>query len=208
MHIDRARLAVEIEAPGFLQDLFAAEDESAVFGEGKEKVKFLGAQAYSRGREAHFPSGGVDQQVADVDRFGRIRSLSFAAPQDRFDACNEFARVEWLGQVIIRAEFEAQDLVNIFIAGGEHQNGCRILRSAQAPADFKAIQFWEHEVQHDQRGMLTRNRVERGFSIVDGLDTKSFAFEVQARQLDNGWFVIDEKDEVVVQFQLSVSSNQ
>ena len=47
MHIDRTRLTVEVEAPGFLQDLLAAEDESAVFSEGEEQVKFLRAQVYS-----------------------------------------------------------------------------------------------------------------------------------------------------------------
>ena len=196
MYIDRARLAIEVEAPSFLQDLLAAEDEAAVFGEGEEKVKFLRAQADGPGRKAHFPSGGVDEQVTDVDWFSRIRSLSFAAPQNRFDARNKFAWVERLGQVIIRAELEAEDLINIFVAGGEHQNGGGILRSAQSAADFKTIQFREHEVQHNERRMFTRNRVERGFSIAHGLNAKTFAFEVQARQLDDGWFVIDEKDEV------------
>jgi len=196
MYIDRARLAVEVEAPRFLQDLLAAEDESVVLGEGEEKVKFLRAQVDGPGREAHFPSGGIDQQVTNVDRFGRICIFSFAAPQDRFDARNEFTRVERLGQVIIRAEFEAENLVNIFVAGGEHENSGRILRSAQSAADLKTIQFREHDVQHDQRGMLTRNRVERGLSIVDGLNTKTFAFKIEARQLDDGWFVIDEEDEV------------
>ena len=179
-----------------------------MFGEGEEQVKFLRAQVYSRGGEAYFPSGGVNQQVTDLDRLGCIRNLSFTASQDRFDARNELARVKRLGQVIICTKFEAEDLVDIFVAGGEHKNSGGILRSAQSAADFKTIQFREHEVEHDQRGMLTRDRFEGGFSIVDGLNTKAFTFEVQARQLDDGWFVIDEEDEVVVQFQLSVSSNQ
>jgi len=43
VYIHRSGLAVEVEAPGFLQNLLAAEDKSAVFGQGEEQVEFLRA---------------------------------------------------------------------------------------------------------------------------------------------------------------------
>ena len=48
MDVDGACLAVKVEAPGFLQNLLAAEDESAVFGECEQQVEFLGAQIEGR----------------------------------------------------------------------------------------------------------------------------------------------------------------
>ena len=68
-HVDihGARLAVKVEAPGFLQDLLAAEDESAVFGQGEEQIKFLGAQVEGPGGEADFPPGRVNRQITEMD---------------------------------------------------------------------------------------------------------------------------------------------
>ena len=60
MDIHCARLTVKVEAPGFLQDLLAAEDPSAVFGKGEEQVKFLGAQVEEFGKQAG-PRGWRDQ---------------------------------------------------------------------------------------------------------------------------------------------------
>src|SRR5690349_19982045 len=62
--IHRAGLTIEIETPGFLQNLLAAEDESAVLGAVEEQVKFLATQVQCPRSEADFPSGRVDGQVS------------------------------------------------------------------------------------------------------------------------------------------------
>src|SRR5215207_10718885 len=128
MDIYGPRLPIKIEAPGFLQDLFPAEDKAAVLCKGQEKVKFLGTQAERLGGEPDFISGRVDRQIAEMDGCRAIHVPgTFAAAQDRSDAGYQFTRIEWLGQVIIRTEFETQDLINIFVAGSEHQDRCRVL---------------------------------------------------------------------------------
>jgi len=68
MYIHRSGLTVEIEAPGFLEDLLAAEDESAVGCKSEEQVEFLRAQVEGPGIDADFASRGIDGQVADMDR--------------------------------------------------------------------------------------------------------------------------------------------
>jgi hypothetical protein len=175
MNIHGARLAVKVEAPGFLQELLATENESAVLGQGEEQIKFLGAQVDRPRGEAHFPPGRIHRQVTELDR-GRVRPLPLPAPQDRFDARHQFVWVERLGQVIIGAKLQAQDLIDILIPGGQHQDRSRILRSPQTTANLEAIQFREHDVQHNQGGMLTGDLRERGFSIVRGRDPEAFAF--------------------------------
>ena len=124
MHIHRAGLAVKIEAPGFLQNLFAAEDKSAVFGQGQEQVKFLRAQVEALQKGGGLP---VERDQWSDRQHERIwlqcQILSFAASQNRFDTRDQFARIEGLGQVIVCTQFEAQDLIDIFVAGREHQNG-------------------------------------------------------------------------------------
>ncbi len=72
VYIHRSGLPVEIEAPGFLQDLFPAEDQSAVGCKGEEQVEFLGTQVNDLGIEPDFASCWINGQVADMDRFGGI----------------------------------------------------------------------------------------------------------------------------------------
>ncbi len=67
MDIHRAGLAVKVEAPGFLQDLLTAENQSAVFSQGKEQVKFLGTQIEGPGRDTDFPSRLINSQIAKLD---------------------------------------------------------------------------------------------------------------------------------------------
>jgi len=43
MHVHGARLSIEIEAPHQVEQLFAAQDNSLVFRQHHEQVKFLGA---------------------------------------------------------------------------------------------------------------------------------------------------------------------
>src|SRR3970040_2057891 len=76
VNVHRACLTVEVEAPGFLQNLLAAHAESAVLDQGERKVKFLRAQVEAQGSEAGFTSGRVDHQIADVNRVGSVRLLS------------------------------------------------------------------------------------------------------------------------------------
>ncbi len=197
-HVDihRAGLAVEIEAPGLLEQLLARQDAAARLRQGEEQVKFLGAEVEGTLAEADFAAGGVNHQVREADRRGARFHAPFAAPQNRFDARNQFARVEGLGQVIVRAEFEAEDLVNVLVAGGEHEDGRGIVTLAQALADFEAIQFGEHHVQHDQRGAKHAHCFERGLAIRCGLDAKALTLQIHLRELQDGGFVVYEEDEV------------
>src|SRR5512144_1937195 len=135
MHIHGTGLTVKVEAPGFLQELFAAEDESAVFGESEEQIEFLGAQIEGLGGQVNRAPGRIDRQVAKLDG-SRVRRVSFPAPQNRFDARYKLTRIERLGQVIIGAKLQAKDLINIFITGSEHQNGRWVLQSTQTPANL------------------------------------------------------------------------
>src|SRR5512138_1265252 len=139
VHIDGAGLTVEVEAPGFLQDLFAAQDKSAVLGKGKEEIEFLGTQVKALRSKANFAAGGVNRHVTEMDRRRGVR-VAAGTSKNRVDTGDQFARVERFGQVVIRTQFETQDLVDILITSSEHENGGCIVHSTQTTTDFEAIQ--------------------------------------------------------------------
>ena len=71
-------------------------------------------------------------------------------PHDGVDAGNELARVEGLGQVVVRAHFEADNTVDVLAFGGKHDDGHHVLGTAQATAYRQTIFARHHQVQDQQ----------------------------------------------------------
>ena len=84
----------------------------------------------------------------------------FVAAQDGADAGGQFARVERLRQVIVGAEFQADDAVDIFAARGQHDDRDFALL-AQAAQDFEAVDARQHDVEHDEVDARVRRRASR-----------------------------------------------
>ena len=71
-------------------------------------------------RELH--AGNVELDVAHPNHIGRNPG-GFAAPKHRTDAGHQFLWAEWLGQIIIRAQLEPDQLVRLIGASGQHDDG-------------------------------------------------------------------------------------
>jgi hypothetical protein len=63
----------------------------------------------------------VDEQVAVADHAAtdRVGEITVGTPQERLDAAHQLAQPERLGQVVVGAELEADDLVDLVVAGGQ-----------------------------------------------------------------------------------------
>ena len=73
----------------------------------------------------------VEDDVADADRLGGV-GRSFGPAQDRPDAGDQLARAERLGQVVVGAQLEPEQLVELVVPGGEHHDRDRRV-AAQLP---------------------------------------------------------------------------
>ena len=118
------------------------------------------------------------------------------APQQRFHARPQLARAEWLGDVIVRAHFEAHDAVGFLAPRGQHQDRQAIERliAADFLADFEARKLRQHQVeQQNVRRRFAHLRQARGAVGRRG-DLESFALEVVADQLDDIAVVFDQQN--------------
>src|SRR5690606_40503928 len=85
------------------------------------------------------------------------------------DPGHELARAEGLGDIIVRAELEADDLVDLAGLRGEHKNG-QVHLAAQVAADLKPVHCWGHEVQvHECRAFAARQG-QRPFAVTRRAD--------------------------------------
>ena len=158
--VDGARVAGEGVAPDALEQLVAREHEAAVVEQLPEQVELLRRELDLLLADAHLAAAGVDRQVAVAELLALdLAALGRRAAEDRLHAGDELARVERLRQVVVGADLEPDDLVDVLVARGQHQD--RHVRAlADAPADLDPVDVREHQVEHDQRG-LARPRPAR-----------------------------------------------
>ena len=99
---------------------------------------------------------------------GRLdaRRQGVRAAQDGVDARQKFARVEGLHDIIVSANFEADDAVKLLGASGEQDHG-DVVGFTDVPAQREAIFARHHDVEDDEVYPVFLDRLARGLSIFD-----------------------------------------
>jgi hypothetical protein len=122
-----------------------------------------------------------------MNRIGVRLLFIVASSQNGFDARDQFTRIERLGEVIIRAQFETDDLINIFVTRRKHNDRRLISAGAQFTADFKTIKFREHYIHTIRRDDVLRP-LQRGRH--PQLLARNHPLKIHARELNDGRFVV------------------
>src|SRR5207248_2644788 len=144
--VDGAGVSGERVAPDALEQLVACEHEPAMIEELPEQVELLRRELDLFLADAHFAPTGVDMEVAVLDRLAlEIAAVRRRAPEDRLHAGNELAWVERLRQIVVGADFEADDLVDVLVARGQHQDRY-VARLTNALRHLDAVDVREHQV--------------------------------------------------------------
>lgn len=98
-----------------------------------------------------------------------------------------------LGQVVIGAEFEAEDLVEVFVACREHQDDAFVLL-AYGSANLEAVLAGQHYVENDEFGILGKNScLGRVATYFDG-DFEIVLAQVFGGQVGETFVVFNQQD--------------
>lgn len=192
--VDGAGIAVEVVAPDEVEELVAGHDAVGVVDEGEEEVELFGAEFDGGAVDSDFVAVGVDGEVGELALGGGCGWCGGrGAAEDGFDAGDEFTGVKRFGEVVIGAEFEADDFVDIIGAGGEHEDG-ELAGSADLATDFPAIEAGEHEIENDE---IWRRLVDEGKGVVavgDGGDGELFTLEIGGGEVADIGFIVDDEN--------------
>ena len=155
INVDGARSYEAGIAPYCIEEVVTAEDASGVTGEVIQEAKLGGGGGCQFATDLQLHSIGVDDDFFEADN-GR-RGGSLEATQDGLDAGDQFAGSEWLGDVVVGSEFEAQDAIIFASARGEEDNwhsgeGGMITQSA---ANIETISTGNHDVQQKESRNLS-----------------------------------------------------
>ena len=197
---DGAGVAGEGVAPDVFEELFGGVDAFAVAHEEFEEVEFPGLEANGLVAQGDLAGGAGEGEFAGLDGVAGwgVGVADFfleqlTAAQHGLDAGDEFAHGEGLGHVVVSADFEADDAVDFVVAGGEHQDGDGAA-AADLAADVEAVHAGEHEVEHQEVGLVGEGEFEAAFAVGGGFDLVALAAEVVGDGAGEAFLVLDDQD--------------
>ena len=107
------------------------------------------------------PLGVDDDAVIELDR--RARALGTGPPQDRSDAGDELVGREGLDDVVVGADLEPDDAIDLVVAGGQEQHGD--VRALPEPtADLEAVEVGQADVEHGEHRVVLLDELQRPLS--------------------------------------------
>ena len=109
-------------------------------------------------------------------------------------ARHEFAHAERLGDVIVRAEFEAAHDVFLLPLRRQHEDRHFEFLRADGAADFKAVDLRQHDVEDDEVGPAIQRGVQPFFTVTRGLHAIAARDKVVLHHAQDGRVVFDDED--------------
>src|SRR5688572_396821 len=194
MHVDGARVAGKRVAPDALEQLVAREYEAFVVEQLPEQVELLGRELDLLLADLHLAAAGVDRELTVMELLLDVAAtLGRSAAENTLDPRDELTRVEGLGQVVVGADLEPDDLVDVLVAGGEHQD--RHVRGlAHAAADLDPVDVRQHQVEDDQGGRLGGDVRQPSAAGRDRADVVAGVLQVQGHEGGDRGFVLHDQD--------------
>jgi len=158
-----------------------------------EQAKLGGGGGHEIAAHGESHGRGIDLYLADFQGAGRKRALKTA--QHGLDAGDEFARAEGLGDVVVGAQFEAEDAIGF--AAFRCQKNYRDRRQAGSLANgatyFQAVFARYHNVENEECGTLALSVGQYVGSGGINANGEAFVFEMMADQAGNVGIVFDDE---------------
>src|SRR5258706_3759408 len=189
--IDGALVTFEGHAMRSSEQLRAGEDAPRLAYQAGENLEFGRRQADGLFGQQHFIARAVQGHVPGADHVA-LRVAARPA-QDDAHTRSQLARAERLGDVIVRAQFQADELVALFHARSQHDDR-DFAFAAHRAAYVDPIHTRHHQVEHYQVRLFTASGGQAAQAISSRNHLKAGGFEVILADLDDLGFVINDED--------------
>ena len=111
------------------------------------------------------PAVEIDFQIADFQDLGLGCGLNLRASKNRVKPGRQFAQLEGLGYVVVRAGFQASNLVFIEIPHGDHEYAGVRRGLSNSPTRLNASHARHIDVQQNEIERLSLDYCESFFAI-------------------------------------------
>ena len=159
-------------APHRVEQLVTRQHHAGMADQVHEQLELLRRQADRPAAAQDLSRSRTNDDVPERELVGA--GVAARAPQQRFDARQQFRALERLGHVVVRAALEARDLVRDGVARGEHQHRHVLPLAAQLMTHLQAVFRRQVQVENDQVEVALARQIERDGAVGRGLDRIAF----------------------------------
>src|SRR5258706_9910879 len=195
VHIDRAIEARERPAERVLRDLLFAHHAAGVAHEHFQHVELDAGQVHVAPAPLHPALLGPERDLANLDRpaVGAAHRSRIRAAQDCAQARHQLARRAGLRHIVVGAELEPDDAVDVVAARGEHdyRHAARLADLAQR---LDAVDLRHHHVEYDNLVAAGEGEPRRGLAVVHRGDAEALALEILREHAGELDVVVGEKN--------------
>src|ERR1700722_12621679 len=183
---------------GEREKLLSRQDLIGVFDEEFEQTEFGTRQYDSATFDIGQPSiGEIERPAAKKGPLRRSRLVragcGASAPQDTAHPGQELSGVERLGDVIVGADFQPDDAIYGFAAGGHHDDG-NVAARARIATQGQAVLSRQVQVQYNQINTVRIEGREHRRPIARGEDQITRLGELLRHQYPQLLVILDDED--------------
>src|SRR5581483_7132816 len=192
MHVQSLGVADVVGAPDAVYQLAAGEHSAAVAHQVLEKIKLLERQRDRLTIDRHDVTFDVHAHRTRLEHaVGATEVVGVgAAAQHRANAGDQLARGVRLGDVVVGAEFQPDDLVDLAVAGRHHDHRHTGFRP-KLLAHVGAAHPRQHQVQQHDVGTGPVEFGERGGPVGDHRRLKSLLAQQECQRIGQRLLVLN-----------------
>src|SRR5579863_3916181 len=118
MDADGLLLALEVVAPDFIEQRLSRNDAAVILHEDAKQSELFGRQSHALPPNRQLLARRVENDLAESDRLVVSGRNGVLAAQSRLHAREKLVQSKRLGNVVVRAQLERQNLVDLLILRG------------------------------------------------------------------------------------------
>ena len=113
------------------------------------------------------------------------------------DAGHQLAWIERLRQVVVRAELQPDDAIDLVAARSQHDDRRRVVGAAQLAADREPVLAGQHQVEHQQVEAFARPQLVHRGGVFREEHVEALLGEIASQQIAKSLIVVDDEDLVL-----------
>src|SRR5258705_5407986 len=158
-----------------------------------EQLEFTSRQIQNLSITSRFGSDEVHVNGSKIKCSGLRHGPAGRTPQQRLDASHQLEHIEWLGDVIIGADFQPVHLIAGLPASRQHQNRSNEPSLANVLANVETTFIGQHHVQNNQIKRNSCGFLESRISVSCAFYRVSFVSQTIAHRHAQRFFAFHEQ---------------
>ena len=192
VHVQRLGGAEPVGVPDVVEQVLARDHPAGVAHQPLEQVVLAPGQVELGAVQGDLAPVGHDLEAAEAHRLQPL-GVALGAAQHGADAGDHLGRAERLDHVVVGAQLEAHDAVELAAAGGEHDHG-HVVLALQLAAHVAAVAVGQVQVQQHQVGLDPVGQLQRLGGRGGGHRLEALARQRLGERLRDRQLVLHEQD--------------